>query len=205
MRRQGQGCVEYFFEILPLLVRHDSYVLASLGAHLAAQPGAREGPVPHHRAGRNFQNIGSLFDAETAKESQLDDIALAFIDGFEMFQRIIERNHVPRLLLRQCPEVIKRTCTIVPPRFAKLRLRASSTRICRIKRGDPEEMRAVLPGGRCLIDQAQISLINQRRSLEDVTGAFAPHVLVRQSVQLVINQKRQVLQRALVPFTPFSQ
>jgi hypothetical protein len=38
-----------------------------------------------------------------------------------------------------------------------------------------------------------------------VAGSFAAHVVVRQAVQLVVNQGRQLVERGVVPLTPGSE
>src|SRR5258706_7164290 len=76
-------------------------------AHLVSQPRARESPVAHHRAGRYFQYLGGLFNAESAKKPQFDNLALARIDRLQHLERGIKRSHISRLLVRQSSRFLK--------------------------------------------------------------------------------------------------
>jgi hypothetical protein len=52
---------------------------------------------------------------------------------------------------------------------------------------DREKMGAILPPHALVIHQTQVSFIDQRRGLEAVAGALAPHVTAGQAVELIIN------------------
>ena len=71
--------------------------------------------------------------------------------------------------------------------------------------GDCEEMYAILETDLTLINKAKVSFMDQRRSLQHMARLLPPHVLMRQPVQFVINQRRQLLQRTTVPVTPLPQ
>ena len=52
----------------------------------------------------------------------------------------------------------------------------------------------VLPAHPFEIDQAQIRFVHQRRGLERVVFALATHVPTRQSVQLRVNERHQLIE-----------
>jgi hypothetical protein len=63
-------------------------------AQLAHQPGSGELPITHDSLCRDVEHIGRLFDAETAEESELNDVCAARIQTREGFQRIVERTEL---------------------------------------------------------------------------------------------------------------
>ncbi|MCG3159884.1 MAG: hypothetical protein JMDDDDMK_00909 [Acidobacteria bacterium] len=70
---------------------------------------------------------------------------------------------------------------------------------------DAEEMRPVLPRDVLVINQLQVSLVDQRRCLQRVSFALVAHVMVRHSAQFVVNQRHQLVERSLVAVTPIEQ
>src|SRR5688572_30712472 len=72
-------------------------------------------------------------------------------------------------------------------------------------RGESEEVRPVLPARVRLISQAKVSLVDQSRSLQCVARIFALHVALSHTVQLCIDQRHQLLERALIAFAPSYQ
>jgi hypothetical protein len=70
---------------------------------------------------------------------------------------------------------------------------------------DRKEVCPVLPMRAFLINEPEIYFIDKRCSLQGVTGTFAPHVLVGQPAQFLINQRHQFLQRCLVPVAPVEE
>ena len=67
---------------------------------------------------------------------------------------------------------------------------------------DGEEMGAVLPVHALVIDQPHVGFVDQRRGLQAVAGALALHVVARQAVELVVHDRCQLGERALVPVAP---
>src|SRR5258708_18992065 len=66
-------------------------------------------------------------------------------------------------------------------------------------------MRTVLPIWRPVINQSQISLLHQRRRLQGVTLPLFPEVTRGQQAKLLIDDRRQVLQRLLISVRPLGQ
>src|SRR5271157_88468 len=66
-------------------------------------------------------------------------------------------------------------------------------------------MGAILPLHALIIHQAHVGLIHQGRRLEAMAGALAFHVAPRQAAQLVIDDRRQPVERASVSVTPSSE
>ena len=68
-----------------------------------------------------------------------------------------------------------------------------------------EEMGAVLPVHALVIDQPQVRFVDQRRRLQAVAGTLAPHVPVRQTTELVVDDRHQEGERTLIPVAPRSE
>ncbi len=65
-----------------------------------------------------------------------------------------------------------------------------------------KEVGAILPMHMSLINQSQVSFVDQSRSLQGVTTILPPHVMVSKPVQFFINEVRQLVERSLVSTTP---
>ncbi len=66
-------------------------------------------------------------------------------------------------------------------------------------------MCAVLPAHVLPVNQPDISLVDKGTGLQRVSGALVAHVVMRQAVQLLINQRSQRLEGSLVAITPGDQ
>ena len=56
-----------------------------------------------------------------------------------------------------------------------------------------------------LIDEANVSFIDQRRGLQCVAFSLPAHVAAGEPVQFVVNQRIQLVERGLVSVAPFSE
>jgi hypothetical protein len=56
--------------------------------------------------------------------------------------------------------------------------------------GESEELSAILPVQITLIDEAEIGFVDDSRSLQGVIRALSAHVVMSQTVQLLIDQWR---------------
>ena len=71
--------------------------------------------------------------------------------------------------------------------------------------GYGEEVGAVLPARIGLIGQAQISLVDQRRSLQCVIGTLPAHMTMSDASKFLIDQRSQFREGSIVPVTPSRQ
>jgi hypothetical protein len=60
------------------------------------QPRAGQSPVSSHSRIGNFQDFGGSIDAQSAKEAQFDNFALAGIKFCQVTERFIKRDDVTR-------------------------------------------------------------------------------------------------------------
>ena len=65
-----------------------------------------------------------------------------------------------------------------------------------------EEVRAILPADALPVHQPQVGLIDERRRLKDVSGPLARHVARGETMQLLLDERRQDVERALVAAAP---
>jgi len=68
--------------------------------------------------------------------------------------------------------------------------------------GDAVKLRPILPAGVALVDQFQISLINQGGGLQRVALSFPAQIVPGESPQLAVNQGHQLIERLLVALPP---
>src|SRR5436190_22780541 len=66
-------------------------------------------------------------------------------------------------------------------------------------------MRAVVPLNRLSADEADIRLVDERRRLEAVPCAFSRHTASRDPVQLLVDERDQSLEGALVALSPLEE
>ena len=66
-------------------------------------------------------------------------------------------------------------------------------------------MRSIPEGSGTLFFQPQIGFVHQSSALQGVVGAFSPHVMMRQTPQLVINQRQSGVQSLIVTRVPLRQ
>jgi hypothetical protein len=72
-------------------------------------------------------------------------------------------------------------------------------------RGNGKEMRTVGPMHVLLIYDANVSLVDQGGGLQSMAFPFPAHVAAREPVQLVVDQRIQLVERGLIAIAPFSE
>jgi len=72
-------------------------------------------------------------------------------------------------------------------------------------RRDREEVRAIRPVHILLINHADVGLIYQGSGLKRVAFSLPAHVTTGEAVELVVDQRIQLVQGGLVPFAPLSE
>jgi hypothetical protein len=68
-----------------------------------------------------------------------------------------------------------------------------------------KKVRAAFPINISLVNQFQISLVNQRGRLQSVVGSFASQVLSRLTVKLGVNERHQFVNSLMISVAPLSQ
>src|SRR5215831_3827544 len=130
-------------------------------AHFISQPGAGKSPIAHNSAGRNLKHIGSLFDAQPAKKSQLDNSALALINSFKSLQSVVQRNDIGGLFLSCVGHFIEGHLDQAAAAFGRVSFAGLVDEdMPHQPRRDPKKMAAILESHLRLVHQAQISLVD---------------------------------------------
>ena len=78
---------------------------------LSREPGTREPPVAHHRLLRDVQHLTGFFDAQSAKEAELNHLSSSRIDPLERSEGVVQRADLRadrRTMARQIIEIDRR-------------------------------------------------------------------------------------------------
>src|SRR6185436_11511506 len=176
---------------------------------LAMKPRARECPVALHGRGGDAERLARLLDGEPREEAKLDYARLPLVELGEAIERLvqllggdIERQRARERFTRRV-RVLERHAH----RAAAALLRVAPACVVHEDathglRGEPHEVRAVLPGDLALVEQPDVGLVRERRRLERVARAFAPKVAAGETAHLVVHEREERVQRALVALTP---
>ena len=129
-------------------------------------------PLPIDRRARDAQRLRGFVDRESAEESQLGDAAFSWIERRELRQRRVQIEKIDIRRRRSRDRVVKRHAG--PSAGALGHLAAP-----RVVHEDAphhlgrhgEELRAILPVGVSLVDQAEVRLVDQGGRLQEVSRA----------------------------------
>src|ERR1043165_1738584 len=153
-----------------------------------------------------MKDARDLFVVETAEVTHLNYLAATRSHFRKRFQRLIKSNQFTALIRSY------RCCF-----FERDLLRAAAALGVRVAprvidqdpphdlRGDGEEVRTIGPLHVFLIDETNVSFVDERGGLERVAFSFPAHVAAREPVQFVVDQGIQLVERGLVPVPPFGE
>ncbi len=68
-----------------------------------------------------------------------------------------------------------------------------------------EKISAVLPVHPLVIDELNVQIVHQRRRLKRMAGIFGSHVPPSQTLELLVDERRQTIQRILISVVPGQQ
>src|SRR5574341_1730686 len=149
----------------------------SLLVQFAEEPRLRQAPIPAHRAFRDLEYLSDLGDVQPAEETQLHDLTPSRIERSQSIQRIIERDEVNTLRMSDAfgfnERDSQRLATAFGAAFGAGQIHQDAAHDLR---GKDQKMGAVLPLDALVINQPQISLIDERRGLQQVSGILTRHV-----------------------------
>jgi hypothetical protein len=182
--------------------------VAASSSQLSREPGARQPPVPHHSLRRHVQYVGRFLNRQPSKEAQLDHLRAPRINLRERLQRIVERAEFTSALgfVKGEPIQVHGRLVVDTHSGAPLCRGARASRFHQNPSHDSrrhgKQVVPVLPVNRLGISEAHICLVNERRGLERMAAALATHVVMRETSQFVVDERRQPLERGFVPATP---
>ncbi len=154
---------------------------------------------------RDLQHLCRFLHAESAEETHFDHLHFAWIQPRERVHCVIQRHQVrsPAAVHDGC--LFQRDLLQLTSALQVMAARMLDQNAPHQLRRNGEEVRAILPLHAPVLHQPHVRLINQRRRLQAVAGAFACHVAPCQTVQFGINNRRQPFQRAGVSAAPGTQ
>ena len=140
---------------------------------------------PKNRISTTLALRSSIFASASSASSSRDEIAARFGDH----QRFVERHRL----------------RAAAPLLIVLRPREVDEDAAHQARRHRQEMDAVLPVDLLRADQAQVGLVDQRGRLQAVPGALASHAAARDAMQLLVDERHQLLEGGFVAATPREQ
>ena len=149
-----------------------------------------------------MQHFGGLVDAQAAEEAQLDHLRFARCQLRQRVQRIVEGHEIIGAIGAMTAVVVERDMLGAAPRFSIVAPRVVDQDAAHRLGRHGEEVGAVLPVHALVIDQPHVGFVDQRRRLQAVAGALAVSCTARQAAELVVHDRGQLGERALVPVAP---
>ena len=156
-----------------------------------------------------MQRFSGFFDAEATEEPHLDHLRAAWFPQRHRAQRLVERADLTGALRVRGRQIVE----IHPARridplhlAAAFRCRARAGGINQQSshdfRAHGQEVRAVLPVHVLRVHQPDERLVHQGRGIPAHARAFLADVLTSQAPQLVVDERRQALERLGIATPP---
>src|SRR5215218_650752 len=178
----------------------------AIAAHLALEPGPRQPPVAHHGCGRHLQDGSRLLDAQPAEEPHLDDAALPLVEFRQCLKGVVQADEVLARFLADDECFVEgyldgtaAALLIVPG------ARVIDQDAAHYPRGDGEKVRAVVPLDRLPVHQPDKRLVDERGRLQAVSHALSCHAASRNAVELIMDERDQPVQGAVIASSPSQQ
>jgi hypothetical protein len=188
------------------MIKRSGVIIVVGAAHLSLQPGFGQSPVAHHCIGRHVQDCRGFFDAQPAKEPQLDDAAFPLVESGERLERVVQRDEVLTGLVGHDERVVERhPDALAPALFRVFRPRVVDEDATHHTSGHGEEVRAVLPRNRFSVDQPEVGLVDERGCLQAMSHALSGHAASRDLAQFLMHQRDQLLAGSHIAFSPFEK
>jgi len=175
-------------------------------SELTREPCFRQSPVTFDRAKRAPQGERGLLLAHAPEKPHLDDAALPGIPGFERGQGVIERSVIDARSPGERYRIGHRDLLASGLPLARF---ARAGRVHQDAAHDAgchgEKVSAVLPFDAPDFDQSQVRLVDQRGCLQRVIRPLAPHVTGRKTMELLMNERQELIQGGFVTPAPCLQ
>ena len=150
-----------------------------------AQPALRELPVAHDRLRGYFEHSGGLLDRQTGKESELDDAAFPLVVHGQRLERIVEGDEVGVTCGGTEPRLVERdSARSATPLLIAARAGEIHEDLAHDARRYGKEVGAVLPLDLLDVNQAEVSLVDERRRLKAMAWALSSHLPASEPVKL---------------------
>ena len=190
-------------------VSQNSRSLASIGGFMLfppPQPRFRDSPFPFHCPRRNIQHLADFFVSQAAEEAEFNDLTLARIQREKILQGIVERDQIDAPLRGRRERFVEGK--LVPSASAFFRAMGPSIvheNAPHDLGGHTEKMGAVLPRGGALIDEAQISFMDEAGRLQGVVRAFSLQILAGELAQFFVDERHEASRCLAVASAPIDK
>ena len=195
----GEPGIVPFGQQLPPVRAHAS----SRVSELVAEPRARGVPVIDYGADRHAERLGRLFDAETAEEAQLNDLAGPGVDSREGRQGIFERKDVHEQFWRRDVHALERGGGHAATTFDG----ASGTRGVHQypphhPRRGREEVGPVLPSDDAPVEEPNVGLLHEVCRLPPIGLTLARQHPPCHAAKFEVHERGELFQSLLVSAAP---
>ena len=141
------------------------------------EPRSRHVPVASHCVLRNIKYAGDFLVVQAAEVTQFHNLAAPWIHFRQTFQSFVESNHFRSGQTRDRGSFVERNLLRAAAAFGvRVTARVIDQNTPHNLRRDGEEVRTIGPMHVPLIDETNVSLVNQRGSLQRVILPFPAHV-----------------------------
>jgi hypothetical protein len=173
--------------------------------HLSSKPGFRHVPVAFDSSGRNAKGLGGFLGGQATEKTEFDDTALLFINAGEAVQCVVESDDVDGADFGKGQGFVEFYLEARAAFGGAMAAGVVDQDLAHETRGDGYEMGAVFGVDWTLLDEAEISLMNQSGAAEGVVRALAAQVAMGNGSQFAINQRHEYIEGRLIPVTPSKQ
>src|SRR6266508_3524274 len=165
--------------------RRSSLSPAHASATNAGRSCAARASAARSIASTSVQRSVIVFDAQAAKESQLDDLALTRVGLREGFECAVHRDHIDWYFRGDQPRLVERHLVRGSAALSRgARARVIDENAAHQACSNADEMRPILPAHRRRLRKSEKHFVHERGGLKCVTLALAAHVRPREPVQL---------------------
>jgi hypothetical protein len=170
---------------------------------ICAQPRLGNRPLPHDGRSRSSHDFGRFLDGEAPEVAQLDDLRLPTIEGGQTLEGFVQRQDIDPAgfrgdLIFDQGHALQPPAALLGEPFPGVIDEDSPHH----PGGDAEEVRPVAPLRLSLVNEPHVGFVNERRWLQRMTGWFSLHVAGRQTAQVPVNERQQVLEGIPIPVAP---
>lgn len=170
------------------------------------QPAFGFDPIPSDGAGGYVQRLGGFLLGEAAEEPTFDHPAQALVEFPQLYERFIKREECVRPPLGHERRIIEayryRIGSALESTMSAGIVDEDTTHGAR---RDGKEVCPVRHVGPALVDELEVSLVDEGGGAECVIRALAPQVMVCDSAHLVVDELKEPLDSAVVARPPGSE
>jgi hypothetical protein len=147
-----------------------------------------------------------FLDRQTAEVAQLEDPALALIEGHQILERRVDGDHLLRPFVGDDRDVFQSDSRSAPAALRALtRTRVVHQNVPHDLSSHRKEVASRLVARLFVGDQTEVRLVHERRGLQQMIGALRPHVVRGKAPQLLVDDGQQPVESGLVPCAPLGQ